>query len=132
MSQIAEMPKKRHRGPLHQTVINMLAGLRPIPYPVPIGNFFSKQESYLTSPTPDPKEREKGFVRRECARHHTVDLTKRENELYSWQNFPFWCAASHHYVRTYCIVGKIIYRPHSSMLTVLSPLNFTWPLPGRS
>src|ERR1700691_5953361 len=78
-----------------------------------------------SSPTPDPKEREKGFVRRECARHHTVDLTKRENELYSWQNFPFWCAASHHYVRTYCIVGKIIYRPHSSMLTVLSPLNFT-------
>ena len=27
MSQIAEMPKKRHHGPLHQIVINRLAGL---------------------------------------------------------------------------------------------------------
>jgi hypothetical protein len=47
------------------------------------------------SPTPDPKEREEGFVRRERPRHHTIVLPQRENVLYSCKNFLFLCAASH-------------------------------------
>jgi hypothetical protein len=41
------------------------------------------------SPT---QEREEGFVRRECPRHHTIDPTDRENILCSWKIFLFLCA----------------------------------------
>ena len=46
MSQIAKMLKKRHHRPLCQILINRLAGLWPIGYPVTIWNFLSKQKLF--------------------------------------------------------------------------------------
>jgi hypothetical protein len=40
----------------------------------------SQHHTPRISPTPDPKEREEGFVRCERPRHHTI---QRENVLYS-------------------------------------------------
>ena len=56
----------------------------------------SQHHTPRVSPTPDPQEREEGFVRRKRPRHHTTVLPQRENILYSCKNFLFLCEASHH------------------------------------